>query len=101
MATIKEHIENLRTKLKELQCQFHIVEMGVADKLTKIEETINWLSEALLFDQAREANTNPMLVSFKSQSRSVEKESHDNFEGRKTTISFSIGKTGTFQILWG
>ena len=50
METIKECIENLEAKFKELQCQFYKVEVEVSGKLAKIEEIINRLSKALLFD---------------------------------------------------
>ena len=70
----------------ELQCRFRIVEVGVVDKLAKIEETINKLSKALLSDRVGEASNNPVLVSFKCHSQSIEKESHDNFEGGVTTF---------------
>ena len=78
MATIKEHIENLEVKFKEVQCRFRI-EVGVANKLAKFYETISRLSTDLLFNRAGETSNNHVLVSFKSHSQSVEKESRDNF----------------------
>ena len=81
MAIIKERIENLEAKFMELQYRFPIVDVGVANKPVKIEETINKLSKALLFNLVGKASNNPMLVSFKCYSQSVEKESHNNFEG--------------------
>ena len=56
------------------------MEVGVADKLTKIDETVNILFKALLFNQASETSNNHVLVSFKSHSRNVEKESCDNLK---------------------
>ena len=81
METIKERIENLEAKFKELQCRFRIVEVRVADKLEKIEKTINKLSKSLFFNRVGETNNNPMLVSFKCHSQSIEKKGHDIFEG--------------------
>ena len=46
----KKCIEILEAKFKELQHRFHIMEVRVANKLTKIEETINKLSDTLLFN---------------------------------------------------
>ena len=75
MTTIKECIEILEVKFKELQCQFCIMEVGVADKLAKINETIRRLFEALLFNRADKTSNNHVLVSIKSHSRSVERKS--------------------------
>ena len=63
-----------------------IVKVGVDDKLVKIEETINKLSKALLFDRVGKASNNPVLISFKCHSRSIEKESLDNFEASYHSI---------------
>ena len=92
MARIKESIENLEVKFKELQCQFRIVEVGVADKLAKIDETISRLFVALLFNRTGKTSNNHVLFSFKSHSRSVERESHDNFEDGKPPFTFQLVK---------
>ena len=92
MATINERIENLEVKFKKLPCRFRIVEVGVADKLAKIDETIRRLFEALLFNRAGETSNNHVLFSFKSHSRSVERESHDNFEDGKPQFASRLVK---------
>ena len=69
LTTIKECIENWETKFKELRCRFCIVEVGVADKLAKIDETMNKLFEALLFNRVGETSNHHVLVSFKRQSK--------------------------------
>ena len=56
MATIKERIENLEVKFKELQCRFRIMEVEVADKLAKMEEKIERLFEVMLFNQVGETS---------------------------------------------
>ena len=98
MVTIEECIKNLEAKFKELQCRFHIVEVGVADKLVRIEETINNLSKALLFDRVGEANNNLVFDSFKCHSQSVEKESHDNFEGELPLFDSKLPKLEFFRF---
>ena len=72
--------------------------MEVANKLAKIEETINKLSKALLFDRVGKENNNPMLVSFKCHSRSVEKESHNNFEGGISLFDSQLAKLEFFRF---
>ena len=86
MAIIKECIENLEPKFKELQCPFCRVEVGATNMLTKIEEIINRLFEAMLFNRASEASNNPKFILSKNHSRSVEKEMRDNFEGERPML---------------
>ena len=92
METIKECIENLEGKFKELQCRFRIVEVGVADKLAKIDKTTKRLFQALLFNRAGETSNNHVLISFKSHSRSLERESHGNFKDGKPPFASQLVK---------
>ena len=48
MTTDKECIENLKVGLGGLQDGVHRMEMGMADKLSQLEATINRMSEVLL-----------------------------------------------------
>ena len=98
MAIIKERIENLEVKFMEHQYRFRIVEVGVADKLTKIKETISKLSKALLFDLVGKASNNLVLVSFKCHSRNVVKESHNNFEGGLPLFDSQLAKLEFFRF---
>ena len=92
MTTTKESIENLEAKFMELQYQFSIMEVRVVDKLAKIEETINKLPKALLFDLVGKASHNHVLVPLKCHSRSVEKQNHNNFKGGLPLFDYQLAK---------
>ena len=94
----KKRIENLEAKFKELQCRFCIVEVGVSNKLTKIEEKINKLIDTLLFNQASEASNNSVLVFFKSHRKRTKKENHDNFEGEKPQFASQLAKLESYRL---
>ena len=72
--------------------------MGVANKLAKIEEILNKLSKALLFDLVGKASNNLVLVSFKCHSQSVEKESHNNFECKLPLFDSQLAKLEFFRF---
>ena len=77
------------------------MEVGVANKLAKIEETITKLSKALLFDLVGKASNNPVLGSFKCHSRNVEKERHNNFEGGLPLFNSQLAKLEFFRFCGG
>ena len=66
--------------------------------IVKIDETIKRLFEALLFNRTCEASNNHVLVSFKSHSRSVEKETYDNFEDDKPPFASQLVKLELSQV---
>ena len=98
MATIKESNENLEAKFTELQYRFRKMEVRVVDKFAKIEETINKLSKALLFDLLGKESNNHMLVPFKCHSRSVDKQNHNNFEGGLPLLDSQLAKLKFFRF---
>ena len=82
----------------ELQYRFRTMEVRVVDKFAKIEETINKLSKALLFDLLGKESNNHMLVPFKCHSRSVDKQNHNNFEGGLPLLDSQLAKLKFFRF---
>lgn len=51
MGTNKEQIERLEARLGEAQDELHRMELGMANRLRHVEETLNRLFDVLLIDQ--------------------------------------------------
>ena len=84
MATNKERIENLEAAFGDLRSNyFHCLELGVTDKLPKIEDSIKKLSDTLSGNQTSEPSNNIELSHSKGRSRGSEKGCRDNVEGGK------------------
>ena len=66
--------------------------------IAKINETIKRLFETLLFNRTCETSNNHVLVSFKSHSRSVDKETYDNFEDEKPPFAYQLVKLELSQV---
>ena len=58
MATNKERIENLEVGMGGLQDGMRRVELGVADKLHQLLETINRMTETMMFSNKEGSNYN-------------------------------------------
>lgn len=94
MTTNKERIENLEVGLAGLQEQLSKMELGVADKLHQLENSISKIAEAVLSKQEpSSSNTKDRTGNFLTgHSRNTREESRENTEGGRPLFSSRLAK---------
>ncbi|XVF70382.1 hypothetical protein PTKIN_Ptkin11bG0157300 [Pterospermum kingtungense] len=65
MASNKDLIEKLDAEISRIHDSLSRFELGVADKLQRLEETIGKLSDAMYFNQNTATSSSPEQISFK------------------------------------
>ena len=89
MATNKERIENLEAGLGGLQDNMSRMELGIVDKLQRMEDTILKLSEVLLTNnEASHSNSNER----NSRLRANREEPREHSEGGRSMFSSKLAK---------
>lgn len=58
MTTNKEHIESLEAGFGSLHDGMHRIELGMANKLSQLEITLNWMPEALFSNKDGTSHSN-------------------------------------------
>jgi len=89
MTTNKERIENLEAGLGGLQDNLSRTELGIADKLNRMEDIVQKLSEAMLSNnEASNSNSNDRNGRF----RANREETREHYEGGRPMFSSRLAK---------
>jgi len=94
MFTNKEYIESLEARLGGLQDGMHRMELGMADKFSQLEATLNHISEMFF---SNKESTNHGTHEQDTYSRSHK----DNNEGPRLVVSSKTAKLEFSKFSWG
>ena len=90
MATNKDRIERLEVELDNIQDSLSRMEVGVVDKIQRLEDTLNKLSGSMFSNQSSSTNNNPEGNS--SGGRHRKEDSYELLKGRNPMFSLKLAR---------